>query len=104
MVRKVMFLGRAALNALGERPTPWQGLDTWRETAAVPRHQSRSAALSGADRASPARGSHLSAFGEASGRGQGTGRVRQDLSGGDLVATTSTEQQCSRLAHYRYRR
>src|SRR5437870_5095647 len=94
-------VGRAAFNALGERAA-WQGFDAWRETAAVPRHQGRTAALSGADRASTACGRDLSAFGKASGRGQGPGRVRQDLSGGDLVATTSTERRCSRVADHRY--
>src|SRR5256885_9412713 len=97
-----MCVGRAACNALDERAAPWQGFDAWRETAAIPRHQGCSAALSGADRASTARGRDLSAFGKAPGRGQGPGRVRQDLSGGDLVAATSTERQCSRMADHRY--
>ena len=57
--------------------------------------------MSGADRASTARGRDLSAFGKATGRAQGPGRVRQDLPGRGLVATTSTERKCSRMVHHR---
>src|ERR1700733_11420459 len=100
MRRREFAVGRPASNRFGGCAGLSQGLNFQWEAA--PRHQNRSAAEPGTDRAPTAPRYDLPAFGKATSRGQSPSGLRQDLSRCDLVGGTTTEWKYSCVADDRY--